>query len=144
MKIPEIVFHGTFRPDGMAKPADRLTSDVGYICTSELYEWAHYFAWCKRIQYAKSGNLFVYEINTTKLGQDVLDHCLPPGAVDPRTLKDSWLKNLEDKMFQERIRIREWRFPYIPLKAVIVSNEQYLQELPYMSILNTPPPPDRR
>lgn len=135
MEIPKTVYHGTFRPDGMVKPVDRLTADVGYICTSERYGWAEYFAMCKRWRYKKqAGMLAIYEIDTEKLPEEVLEGKIPLGEIDPRSLEDPLLRRIEEEMKSERIKVREWRFPYIPLSAIRRLDEGYLQAEPELTL----------
>lgn len=138
MEIPRIVYHGTFWPDDIEQPSDRLKVDIGYICTSEFFGEAEYFSRLKRRWYVgKSGRLLIFGIDTDKLQAEVLKGVIPPDGIDPRALEDDWLMKREEEMKAERMRIREWRFPNIPLAAVTILSEDHLGAKPGMNIFDS-------
>ncbi len=137
MEIPKIVYHGTFWPKGESLSLDRLKTGAGYICTSSRYDWAHYFGLSRRQRYReRSGSLMVYGIDTGLLPEEVSSNCIPPDGMDPRASTRDWLREYEDRMRPGRVKIGEWRFPHIPLSAVVSQDEQYFEPNPTMTLLD--------
>lgn len=135
MEIPKIVYHGTFWPEGKKPELGNLTTNLGYVSTAEGYNWAIFFAHSKRWSYkSKSGLLVVYQIETGRLPNDVLRLCIPPDGINPRERSNVALLKAEESMREERIKIREWRFPYIPLEAVMHTDEKFLLPNPRLSM----------
>lgn len=134
MEIPKTIYHGTFWPEGVEPDSGKLSADVGYISTSTTHDWAWFFAFNRRyFNKKRAGRLMVYEINTGLLPEDVLRGCIPPDGMDPRASTQDWLKKSEEDMKPERIKINEWRFPYIPLSAVVSRFERSVEANPTMT-----------
>lgn len=118
-KIPETLYHGTFIPVGKElDPSDQLVIPNDYVSTTEILDWAWYFARAKRFRYAhKAGILTIYTIDTRKLPLEILEGCIPPWKYDPRAKIHKSIKAMEQELRADRRRIKEWRLPYIPLDA---------------------------
>ena len=132
-KIPEILYHGSFLPKGKdLDPNDRLIIANGYISTSEYRIWAEYFARIKASQFPEeTGLLRVYIIHTDQLLSEVIEGCILPGKFDPRAGVDSNIRKVERDLRNDRIRMGEWRFPYIPLEATRWKDNEVKSPLSY-------------
>ena len=138
ISLPKIVYHGTFWPKGTEMGAEGLTTDYDYVSATPDKRWAWYFAGIKRWHYRnKSGKLTIYEIDTDKLPQDVRAGCIPPDGLDPRAQEygGSFLDG-EMEMREERIKVGDWRFPYIPRAAITSTDEEYRPAQPDLHILS--------
>lgn len=134
MKLPETVYHGTFCPLGKEFNSDYLVTPTGYVSTTEIREWARYFARLKRFQFAsEEGVLTIYIVETSSLPTEVLEKCIPPGKYDPRAKAEERLLIEEKKLRGDRIRMREWRFPYIPLHSTKTISSYEHPESPFIA-----------
>ena len=128
MEIPRLVYHGTFWPEGNKLGSEGLRVTSSYVSTTPDKRWAEYFAmhtrWKHKLQ---PGTLSIYEIDTGKLPQNVRENCIPPDGIDPRVLKwnDDQMRRSEENLKSDRIKIQDWRFPYIPLEAIVNAEEEH-------------------
>lgn len=141
MEMPKVVYHGTFWPeDRRAYPRTLMKEDLmDYISTTPDKRWARYFARSKRLfNREESGLLLIYIIDTSKLPAEVRENCIPPGEPDPRPwvreaygLGDERLKN---GWRDERLKIQEWRFLYVPEEAIAHIEETHIDAEPTLKI----------
>ncbi len=132
MNMPKIVYHGTFWPERNGPYPKTLITELGYVSTTPDERWARYFADNRRLFHRKeSGYLLIYTIDTDKLPGEVRKDCVSPEEPDPRP----WVRETEDWR-EERIEIREWRFPYIPGEAIIHVEEEHRDAEPTLSVFD--------
>ena len=135
MEMPKLVYHGTFWPDGTELSSEGLRTSYVYVSATPDRRWARYFAWHKRWEHREQpGTLAVYEIDTDKLPEEVRERCIPPDGVDPRaTGAGGWLQQ-EEGMKEERIRVGDFRFPHIPLVAIVGTEEEPKDAQPDLNV----------
>src|SRR3989344_6158407 len=126
MEIPKFVYHGSFVQDEVEGNPKRLVSDTRYVSTTTSEEWAYYFGLARREWLKeKPGRLIVYQINIEKLPEEVIKECLPPDQFDPRSERSTWFRDYEERTRPERLKIGEWRFPYIPFDCTTIIQETH-------------------
>ena len=136
MEIPKIVYHGTFWPESRGGYPKVLETDFGYVSATPDRRWAWYFATNARWRHREeAGSLLILEIDTDKLPPEVRQGCASPRQLDTRS------GHLDDEEWrQDRIKVQEWRFPYVPLEAVTKIEEERRGAQPKMSLLDFRPP----
>ena len=129
MQIPNILYHGAFLIDGTELDPDGFKSSFGYVSTTPYIDWAKYFAWSQRGKVLNQpGNLTIFELDKEKIPQEILQKALPPDGIDPRAFEstDDSIFERECALLFERKKFREWRFPSIPLEALVVFSEEHI------------------
>lgn len=141
VEIPQFVYHGTFWPDGRPiKAGGIFPIDADYVSTSEEKYWAGYYARLRRFDDADlPGVEAIYLIDTRRLPEEVLVLCLPPGELSPSAKEHKWLRDIEELLLEDRIKMRDWRFPYIPQQALIRTQRRNRRPEPRMFIPLPPP-----
>lgn len=135
MNIPSPLYHGTFWSEGTGLDSKGLSTSYGYVSATPHYEWAIFFAMITRWKHRRySGKLTIYTIDVDKLPRDVREKCIPPNGTDPRVSTFEGLRLSEEEMREERIKVGDWRFPYIPLESIIATEENYEDAQPNLDV----------
>jgi len=136
MELPKLVYHGTFWPEGTELGSEGLKTKYGYVSTTPDQEWARYFAMCTRWNHRElPGEFVVYEINTGKLPEEVREKSIPPDGFHPRSVDIDLIRKIETSMKEERIKVGDWRFLYIPIEAIVSSEEEHRDAAPTLDLI---------
>lgn len=119
-KIPDILYHGTFFPDYISTTKGRepfLVHPQGLIpviYTTTSLDWANHFSLLRQVRYRESpGRSIIFQIKIASLSDEDKNRIISPDQqleTDPICIST-----------EERIRIGEWRLPFIVPHGIALS-----------------------